>query len=244
MVRTDNAKTYIEKFQRHAEKLTEDEAVKIHVGGIKNYYRIGALERRLLEKLVGFDSRYFIDLGCGSGRLAQTLIDQATLRFLGIDVVPNLIEYCRRTLRPDWRFEVSSDFRIPEKDQAADCITAFSLFTHLLHEESFTYVKDAQRVLKPGGKLIFSFLEYDEPRHRALFLRAVASVAASRPLIVFIEKNGLKFWADELGFEIEKFISPTEKFVDFPERIHLPNGETLAGTHQFGQSVCVMRRKS
>jgi len=242
MVRTDNASSYIDKFKRHAKNLTEDEAVKIHVGGVKSYYKIGALERRLLEKLIGIDDQYFIDIGCGSGRLAQTLVDRPALRFMGVDVVPDLVEYCRKTLRPDWRFEVSSNFAIPETDQAADCVTAFSLFTHLLHEETFTYMKDAHRVLKPGGKLVFSFLEYDEPRHRSLFLRAVTSVAANRPLIVFIEKNCLNFWAGELGFEIEKFISPGEKFIDFPAQVVLPDGDKLAGSHPFGQSICVMRR--
>jgi SAM-dependent methyltransferase len=244
MIRIDNASSYIQKFKRHAKELTEEQAVKHHVGGIETYYRIGALERRLLEKLVGFDDRYFIDLGCGSGRLAQAIIDQPRLRYLGVDVVPDLIDYCRRTLRSDWRFEVGTDFKISERDRVADCVTAFSLFTHLLHEVSFTYLKEAHRVLKPDGKLVMSFLEYEEPRHRELFLQAVTSVAVDRPLIVLIEKNALKFWADQLGFEIEKFHSAAEKFIDFPSPIRLPDGESLAGAHAFGQSICVMRRKS
>ena len=92
MIRIDNASSYIQTFKRHAKELTEEQAVKHHVGGIETYYRIGALERRLLEKLVGFDDRYFIDLGCGSGRLAQAVIDQPRLRYLGVDVVPDLID--------------------------------------------------------------------------------------------------------------------------------------------------------
>ena len=38
-------------------------------------------------------------------------------------------------------------------------ILAFSVFTHLLHEESFIYLEDFKRVLKPGGSVVFSFLE-------------------------------------------------------------------------------------
>jgi 2-polyprenyl-3-methyl-5-hydroxy-6-metoxy-1,4-benzoquinol methylase len=242
MARLDNAAAYIEKFKRHAKELGEDEAVKIHVGGAKNYYRMGALERRLLEQLGMLDAAYLIDIGCGSGRLAQTLIDLSNLRFLGVDVVPELVEYCRKTLRQDWRFEVSTNFTIPEADGSADCVTAFSLFTHLLHEETFTYMKDARRVLKPGGRLVFSFLEYAEAPHRALFLRAVASAKDGRALIVFIERNALAFWARELGFEIEQFVSSREKFIEFPQALTLPDGESLAGAYQFGQSICVMRR--
>src|SRR5689334_4851002 len=243
MIRFDNAKAYIEKFRNHTREMGEEDAVKHHVGGIETYYRIGALEKRILEKLNGIDDLYLIDLGCGSGRLAQTLLDRAGVRLLGIDVVPDLIKYCRRTLRSDWRFEVGKDFKIPEKDGVADCVTAFSLFTHLLHEESFTYLTEIRRVLKSSGRLICSFLEYEEPNHRTLFLQAVKSVAADRPLIVFTEKNCLSFWADELGFEIERFISAAEKFIDFSERTPLPNGEVLHGNHAFGQSLCVMRKR-
>jgi hypothetical protein len=45
-----------------------------------------------------------------------------------------------------------------------------------------------------------------------------------------------------LGFEIERFISPAEKFIDFPAQVVLPDGDKLAGSHPFGQSICVMRR--
>ena len=43
---------------------------------------------------------------------------------------------------------------IPAPDGEADMVCFFSVLTHLLHEESYVYLQDARRVLKPTGKLV------------------------------------------------------------------------------------------
>jgi cyclopropane fatty-acyl-phospholipid synthase-like methyltransferase len=51
--------------------------------------------------------------------------------------------------------------RAAEAAASADIVIAFSVFTHLLHEECYAYLQDAARVLTPGGKFVFSFFEFD-----------------------------------------------------------------------------------
>ena len=52
---------------------------------------------------------------------------------------------------------------IPAPDACADMVCAFSVFTHLLHTETYLYLEDIRRVLRPGGRLVFSFLEFANP---------------------------------------------------------------------------------
>jgi SAM-dependent methyltransferase len=242
MVNISNKASYVAAYDRHLKTLSEDEAAKQHVGGIETFYVIGAIERRLLESLGLQPDSYVIDLGCGSGRLAQALSHERNRRFLGVDVVPDLIDYCRRKLRKDWRFEVSDDFTIPERDNAADFVTAFSLFTHLLHEETFAYMRDAHRVLKPGGLLVCSFLEYRNDAHRQIFRTAEKSRLTDRPLIVFHDRDCFKFFASELGFDVPQFHGGSDPFVTFDRPETVADGKVVKGTKAFGQSLCLMRK--
>jgi ubiquinone/menaquinone biosynthesis C-methylase UbiE len=68
---------------------------------------------------------------------------------------------------------------IPEKDGEADFVCFFSVLTHLLHEQGFVYLQEAKRVLKPGGKIVFSFLEFAVPDHWAVFEGTVNDIKAS-----------------------------------------------------------------
>jgi SAM-dependent methyltransferase len=57
---------------------------------------------------------------------------------------------------------------MPKKDSVADYISFFSVITHLKPQESLQYLQDAKRTLKPGGKIIASFLDRNVKDHRRL----------------------------------------------------------------------------
>ena len=44
-------------------------------------------------------------------------------------------------------------------DTSVDFIVAFSVFTHLLYDQNFIYLRDACRALNTGGVTLFSLLE-------------------------------------------------------------------------------------
>jgi len=71
----------------------------------------------------------------------------------------------------------------------------FSVFTHLLHEQSYVYLQEAKRVLKPGGKIIFSFIEFSCEHHWQCFEAAITEIGLNLPLYVFIERNAITAWA-------------------------------------------------
>src|SRR2546423_5627450 len=80
-----------------------DAALKWAVGG--EFEAIGFLELEVLKYFGLKEDDYVVDVGCGSGRLAKPLSQYLKGRYLGIDIVPELINHARRIVgRPDWRF--------------------------------------------------------------------------------------------------------------------------------------------
>ena len=160
---------YVREYRRLVGRMLvqkpRDEAMECAVGG--SYGHIGAAEKQLLLSLGLKPRDYLIDVGCGSGRLSYALRD-SEISYLGIDVVPELVEYAiEKSGRPDWTFRVVDGLTIPEHDSKADMIVFFSVLTHLSRRESLDYLRDAERALKVGGKIIVSFLDRQDAGHRA-----------------------------------------------------------------------------
>jgi SAM-dependent methyltransferase len=219
------------------------DASKQVIGG--QFEAFGIVEREMLRYFGLNASSYLIDVGCGSGRLAIPMTQFLTGRYLGTDIVPDLVERARTACRrPDWRFEVVDALEIPEADGVADMVCAFSVFTHLLHEQTFVYFNEARRVLKPGGKIVFSFLEFAVPAHWAVFEGTVENLRAGRraPLNMFMDRPGILAMADHLGLSVETFRDGSERFVPLPHPVTLESGETMENLANLGQSICVLVR--
>lgn len=169
-----------------------------------------------------------VDLGCGSGRLPSALGKSFQIDYCGIDVVEELLAYARTKSPANYRFVKNHTLTIPAPDASADIISGFSVFTHLLHAETYLYMKDMRRVLKSGGALVFSFLEFTEATHWPIFEATVAAQSASRTwhLNTFIERGTIDLWCSKLGYKCEQFIDSTA---------------APYGPEALGQSVAVLR---
>ena len=242
MAVTDNKTAYLDLFQSYLDSMPLEQAARRHVGNPKRYEEIGAIERAILEKYGLEDGQYVIDVGCGSGRLTRCLTDFAQLKYLGIDIVPDLVKLCRETFRDDWQFEVADDFKIPEEDNSADFVVAFSLFTHLLHEECYEYLKEFHRVTKPNGKIIFSFLDYRVPSHRSIFMSNVRDFRARKQLLTYMGLHAIEFFSNSLGMKITDIADGDDDMVQFTEPQTLRDGTVLQGSKTLGQSVCVLQK--
>ena len=203
-----------------------EQAMSAVVGG--RYDVIGQVEVAILRYYGLQPHHHLIDVGCGSGRLAKPLSEHHHGKYSGFDIVRKLIDYAREIVgRPDWRFEVIDNISIPETDHCADMVCFFSVFTHLLHEQSYWYLEESIRVLKPGGKIIFSFLEFREPDHWPIFMNTLVNAKGptNNPINVFISREEIEVWAKHLGLKIEAFHDATSNVWQ-------------AGA--LGQSLCVL----
>ena len=242
--KTDYRKTHRRQFQILRGAYSNDEAAKMAVGG--EFEAIGALLRETLIHHGLQKDHYVIDVGCGSGRLAKPLSEYLTEgKYLGIDVVPQLIDYARSIAgRPDWRFEMAQGLTIPEADNNADMVCFFSVLTHLLHEESFVYLREAKRVLKPGGKIVLSFLDFRIAGHWDIFQKNNLQDVGigDQPLNVFISTDMLREWAKHLELEVEVIKDGDEPYVPLSRPIEFEDGRVWNQLAPFGQSLCVLRK--
>src|SRR5262249_42951386 len=147
-----------------------EKAMLSAVGG--GHDGFGQLTLAALQSFGFWDGAYLIDVGCGSGRLTRCIAAECPCaRYLGTDVSSKLLSYAMETCpRADFRFKLVDSTRIPEADNLADFVSFFSVGTHMLNEEFFLYLVEARRVLKPAGKLVFSFLDMQTPQGRQVFI--------------------------------------------------------------------------
>lgn len=220
-------------------KLGKDDAMRAAVGG--DFLAMGKLEYYLLRSLGLRDGHLVVDVGCGSGRLACQLAADSKIRYIGCDIVGRLVEYARElSSRDDWTYTVSNGTEIPCRDGEADFVVFFSVFTHLLHEDTYRYIREAYRCLAPGGRLVFSFLEFRVPSHWDMFIRSVNAGSVGQHLNQFIDRDAIAAWAKYSGFSVEGLFDGDEPRFPIGEDIVWDCGIKLSGQGRLGQSVAVL----
>lgn len=166
----------------------------LHVGAesVENFLVVGDAWGQLVASQLEGPSR-ILDIGCGCGRTARTLLQNPWVtEYFGFDVVPVYPAWCNRWLSPLARGKFSfmhvdvhserynpqgryrgSEVEFPYATGSLDLAFAASLFTHLFEADARRYLAEAARVVRPGGKLIASFHDrpssgvYSGDEHRA-----------------------------------------------------------------------------
>lgn len=126
---------------------------------------------------------HVLDVGCGVGRLAYVLAYylNSTARYEGFDIIDNLIQWTQANITPqfpNFQFQKvnihnkwynpegdveAKDFIFPYPDESFDVIFLTSVFTHVRGYEISHYFDEIKRVLKPGGRCLFTcFLVNEE----------------------------------------------------------------------------------
>lgn len=124
-----------------------------------------------------------LEIGCGAGRIAFPLRYVLTRgTYDGFDIRREPIEFLQRTFQPahpGFRFHwadihntfynprgklTTPQYRVPAADASKDIVFAASIFTHMLPENTLRYFRESVRVLRPGGRCVFSFFLLDHYR--------------------------------------------------------------------------------
>jgi SAM-dependent methyltransferase len=145
-----------------------------HVGAVRN---LESATRQMADiigrlELVRPDD-HVLDIGCGTGAMASVFAQVlgAQGRYVGFDVNPEAIGWCREAFSADSRFAFeladiaspcgaavsrSVSYRFPMADQEAGLVLAKSVFTHLLEADVRRYLGEIRRVLQPGRTAVIT----------------------------------------------------------------------------------------
>ncbi len=154
------------------------------------------------------DGMAIFDLGCGCGRTAQALARSGWRgSYTGTDIVTTLIDEFKAKC-PDYTALVHRRPDLPVPDQSLDMVFHWSVFTHVPPEECYLYMADSHRAMKPGARMVFSFMEITEPAHQEVFFRRASGLTKNAPdpiLDIFLHRDWITFWAKHIGFSEPEF---------------------------------------
>lgn len=94
-----------------------------------------------------------IDIGCGTGRHWQQLIDRGPGSLTGYDVSAEMLQVLRRKFSQQ-KVQQLSDHRIAEPDHSCDMVVSTLTIAHI--SNAALAIAEWNRILKPGGEMIIT----------------------------------------------------------------------------------------
>ncbi len=138
---------------RQFDDLYEDERLSVRT------LRAGLFRRRQLavDTVRSYTEPRVLDVGCGSGRIGEFVLEAGASRYIGVDFSEPMIELARDRLeRFGTRVELqSADFIAAPIDPPFEVILALGLFDYL--PEPHRFARRMFELCAPGGCIVGSF---------------------------------------------------------------------------------------
>lgn len=240
---SDNVAGHKKKYETLKASLPPEEVGKVFVGGSDPLW-MGYFELEMIRRHRTLRGASVVDIGCGIGRLTQHMLHEPISAYLGIDIVPEILDDARAIAVEDSRFSfaIGEQCKIPLEDGSADIVVAFSVITHLLNEEVFEYFLEARRVLRPGGVAILSFLDFMYPEHVENFFKHAAHHRHGHgDLLTYTTKEVLSLFARQAGFSSHSFVDGVERHTTSGATSPLISHDMVPPSFCLGQSACILR---
>lgn len=121
--------------------------------------RVSVMDDFVLDELgPDLGSLRVLDVGCATGRLLDRLAAAGATRLAGSDLAPRIVDVARVKLAG---LGVEADFKpadaesgLPWPDASFDVVTLTGVLHHFMRPEAA--LKEIERVLRPGGRLVLS----------------------------------------------------------------------------------------
>jgi len=199
------------------------------------------VSQQLLGQLIGYGGLQpgedVLDVNCGVGRVARALAYYLarTARYEGFDSARDLVEWCQQSVTvhfPNFRFQhvdirdpmrnargtvTPLEFVFPYPPASFDFVFLTSVFTHTRAAEARHYLDEIYRVLRPGGRCLFTCFLMNDVAARLIgagrsSLQMVHPVPdggyTSNPdmpeAAIGFEEHEIMDWCVTRGFELQK----------------------------------------
>ncbi len=107
---------------------------------------------------------HVLDMGCGNGRFAPLVIAHEA-SYVGLDYSRGLITEAERKF-PEQVFTVGDATALPFPDSSFDIVFSFAVIHHIPSKDMRKqFIAEAFRVLRPGGKFIFTAWDLWSPQY-------------------------------------------------------------------------------
>lgn len=229
--------TYERLYEAHAKAYPQDGGV----GAVGEDDLFGQLELGLLRMEGLQPDQSLVDFGCGYGRLALYAVPFLTGgRYIGIDISETFLAIAANKVRQivptptcevSWVRQPGTRFLVP--DASVDWILAASVFTHMEHEDTYRYLVDARRIIRPDGRFVFTCLPLTLENAREIFeVEAGMDFEArwGRVRCIATSVDLMNSLAQMSGWKVLHWYAGDDKILPSS------NGEL----YSMGQSICVL----
>lgn len=144
---------------------------------VRVLFRERDVKARLVAEVALRPAERALDIGCGTGTLA-ILLKRSTpdATVVGLDGDQAVLEIARRKAaraKVDIKWDAGMAQSLPYPDGSFDVVSSTLVLHHLRREDRIATIREAYRVLRPGGA--FHVVEFTRPRGRLMFALAKIS---------------------------------------------------------------------
>jgi SAM-dependent methyltransferase len=170
----------------------------------ESFERTGESDAAMIRRYLP-ERAVVLNIGCGVGRVERYLAPHVA-EMWAVDVSGEMIARARERLAglPNVHLrEIGNDeFLRGFEAGRFDLVFSFLVLQHLAREDAYLYLREAFRVLKPGGVLFVQFPNFLSPEYTRAFLEGVEVRQRSPGRVRFYTEVEVRHILAMLGFQI------------------------------------------
>ena len=147
----------------------------------ESFERTGRTDADMVAKYLRGDD-VVLNIGCGVGRVEKYLAPRVR-ELWAIDVSGEMIRRAEKRLAGLGNVRLrevgNREFLSSFAGESVDLVFSFLVLQHLEREDAYRYLRDAHRVLKPGGRLVTQFPNLLSPEYTRAFVEGAEAYPRS-----------------------------------------------------------------
>ena len=181
----------------------------------ESFEATGQSDAEMVRRYLRGPEAIVLNIGCGVGRVERYLAPHVA-EMHAVDISGEMIARARERLAGLGNVHLkeigNADFLSSFESDRFDLVFSFLVLQHLEREDAFLYLRDAYRILKPGGALFVQFPNFLSPEYTRAFLESADVTDRSPGRVRYYTEVEVRHTLSVIGFEIaELWITSGER---------------------------------